>query len=110
MSIRLIVLLVVLALFGALSAVALADVGYWGILAPPFRSWGAAQHLADLVILALLAAIWMVADARRRGVSPWPYVLLTLVAGSFGPLAYLVVREVRDSREPRDRRVAAGLV
>jgi len=93
MSMRLLSLVLVLALFGALTAVALADVGYFGILAPHFQSWGAAQVLADLVILALLGCAWMVQDARARGTSAWPYVLLTLVGGSFGVLVYLLVRE-----------------
>ena len=93
MSMRLLFLVLVLALFGALTAAALADVGYLGILAPHFQSWGAGQVLADLVILALLGCIWMVQDARARGVAAWPFVLLTLVGGSFGVLVYLVMRE-----------------
>ena len=39
---------------------------------------------ADLVILAVLACIWMVKDAPARGLSPWPFVALTVVLGSFG--------------------------
>jgi hypothetical protein len=37
----------------------------------------------------------MVRDARERGLNPWPFVILTVLAGSFGPLLYLVLREVR---------------
>ena len=95
MSARIVTLLAVIVSFGALSAVALLDVGYWGILQPHFQSWGAAQVFADLVIVAALACIWMVADARERGRSAWPFVALTCVAGSFGPLLYLVMREVQ---------------
>jgi hypothetical protein len=47
------------------------------------------------VILAVLASIWMVRDARERGLSAWPFILVTLVAGSFGPLLYLLTREIR---------------
>lgn len=94
MSNRLIVLIVVIVAFGVLSALALAEVGYLGIIAPHFQSFGGGQVFADLVIALVLVMIWMVQDARARGVNPWPYVLLTLVAGSFGPLAYLVAREV----------------
>ncbi len=81
--------------FGALSFLALADVGYWGIVAPHFRSWGGGQVFADLVILAVLACIWMVKDAPAHGLSPWPFVVLTVVLGSFGPLSYLLLRELR---------------
>ncbi len=90
---------VVIGGFGALTAVALADAGYWGILEPHIRSWGGAQVFVDLVILAVLAMIWMVRDARRRGARAWPYVVLTLAAGSFGPLLYLAAREFSRGRE-----------
>jgi hypothetical protein len=108
MSPRLLALLGTLAAFGALTGVALADVGYLGILEPHFQSWGAGQVFADLAILALLACFWMVRDARARGVSAWPFVALTLVGGSFGPLLYLAVREVREARGSAVARAAAG--
>jgi hypothetical protein len=95
MSGRLMALLLVIAAFGVLSAIALMDVGYLGIISPHFRSWGAAQVFADLVILAVLACVWMVNDARERGLAVWPFILITLVAGSFGPLCYLLTREAR---------------
>lgn len=98
MSARLVVLLVVLVLFGALSGMALLDVGYLGIIEPHFQSWGAGQVLADLVILAVLSCFWMHGDAPTRGLSAWPFIVLTLVAGSFGPLTYLLVRELRAAR------------
>ena len=98
MSSRLILLLIVIAAFGALTTVALLDVGYFGIIAPHFRSWGEAQVLADLVIVCVLACVWMVRDAPARGLSAWPFVVMTVVLGSFGPLTYLVVRELRRTR------------
>ncbi len=98
MSIRLIVLLLVIAAFGVLSALALMSVGYFGILAPHFRSWGEGQVLADLVILAVMTCVWMRRDARERGLAAWPFVLVTVFLGSFGPLFYLVAREWRARR------------
>ncbi|MDX2149863.1 MAG: DUF2834 domain-containing protein [Bryobacteraceae bacterium] len=95
---RLLLLGGVIAAFGVLSAVALAESGYWGIIASHFRTWGGMQVLADLVILALLACLWMVRDAREQGLPAWPFVALTLLAGSFGPLVYLLVRETRVTR------------
>lgn len=101
MSARLLGLVAVIALFGALTAMALLDVGYLGIIAPHFQSWGAGQVLADLVIMCALGCIWMTADARDRGINPWPFVAVVLFAGSFGVLFYLVAREVRSgAREP----------
>ena len=95
MNTRIFGLAAVILAFGALSTLALIDVGYSGIIKPHFQSLGAAQVFFDLVILAILACIWMAHDAPARGISPWPYIALTLVAGSFGPLVYLVVRELR---------------
>ncbi len=97
MSARLIVLVAVIGGFTLLTALALMDVGYFGILKPHFLSWGAAQVFADLVIALMLVCIWMVNDARVRGMSAWPFIAITLVMGSFGPLLYLVVREMRST-------------
>lgn len=98
MSLRMLLLLVVVALFGLLTVEALLDVGYVGIFTPHFQSWGGGQVLADLVVMGALVCIWMVRDAPRHGLSSWPFVVATLLAGSFGPLAYLIVREVRAVR------------
>lgn len=98
MSVRLVALLAVLALFGTLTLFALLDVGYLGIIRPHFQSWGGGQVIADLGILAVLACCWMVVDARERGAKAWPFVILTLLSGSFGPLVYLLVREIRATR------------
>ena len=95
MSIRLLLLLAVTAGFSALSVVAMLDAGYLGIFEASLDSWATTQVLFDLVIVAVLAMVWMVNDARKRGTNPWPYVALTLFAGSFGPLLYLIVRELR---------------
>jgi hypothetical protein len=101
MSPRIPLLLVVIALFGVLSALAVRDVGYLGIVIPHFQSWGGAQVLTDLVIVCTLGCLWMVEDGRARGINPWPYVIVTLLAGSFGILFYLVARELRASRATR---------
>ena len=95
MSARLFGLITVIIAFGVLTTLALLDVGYFGIFEPHFQSWGGAQVFADLVIVCLLACFWMVNDAVSRGLNAWPFVLITLVAGSFGPLVYLVFREWR---------------
>ena len=95
MSLRLVALIAVILAFGALSAQALMDVGYLGIFLGPLESWAGTQVLFDLVIVCVLAIIWMVRDAKVSGVNPWPFIVLTLAAGSFGPLFYLVVRELK---------------
>lgn len=96
-----IVLVMVLALFGALSAAALWQHGYWGIIAPHFQSFGAGQVFSDLVIALTLVMAWMWQDARARGRNPWPWIAATLVAGSFGPLVYLLTRGATTSVSPK---------
>lgn len=91
-------LAIVIVAFTLLTGLALADVGYFGIIKPHFQSWGGAQVLADLTILALISCIWMIEDSRTSGISAWPFVVLTLAAGSFGILFYLLVR-ARKTRE-----------
>ena len=97
MSGRLALLLIVTAGFGVLSVLALMDVGYFGIIEPHFRSWGGAQVFTDLVIVAVMACVWMSNDARERGLPAWPFIVITVFAGSFGPLLYLVARELRST-------------
>ena len=75
--------------FTLLTAVALWQHGYWGILAPHFKSSGAAQVLVDLVIALSLVLAWMWPEAKRTNRRFWPWFLLTLVLGSFGPLLFL---------------------
>jgi hypothetical protein len=49
--------------------------------------------MVDLVIALSMILGWVYVDARQRGVSPWPYLLLTLATGSVGTLLYVLVRE-----------------
>ncbi|MBX9404897.1 DUF2834 domain-containing protein [Pseudomonas baetica] len=61
-----------------------------------------AQVVIDLYVLATLAGVWMIKDAKARGQSGWsvvPYLLLTAVFVSVGPLLYLVVRGVRQRKK-----------
>lgn len=61
-----------------------------------------AQVVIDLYLMAGLACLWMVKDNRSRGGSPiavLPYLLLTALFVSLGPLLYLVVRGVAGERQ-----------
>lgn len=88
-----VLIVVILVLFGALSAVALYQHGYWGIVVPHFQSTGAGQVFADLVIALILVLVWIWRDAKATGRNPWPWVFATLALGSFGPLVYLLTRK-----------------
>lgn len=88
-----IALIAVIVAFTALSALAIEQHGYLGIFAYSLASSAGWQVLADLVISCTLAMVWMFADARKTGRNVWPYIALTLAAGSFGPLLYLSLRD-----------------
>src|SRR5262245_63234281 len=95
MNWRILVLVLVLADFGAVSLYAIWQHGYLGIWQAGLTSWASAQLLFDLVIACALASVWMARDARERDIVAWPFLVVTLVGGSFGPLLYLLWREWR---------------
>jgi hypothetical protein len=95
-------IIVTLVLFGALSAAALWQHGYFGIFALHFKSFGGMQVLTDLVIALTLVMVWMWRDARATGRNVWPWIVATLALGSFGPLIYLLTRKTAST--PRDPR------
>lgn len=95
MNWRTLLLTFVLADFAALSFYVMYQVGYFGIWQAGFASAGSLQILVDLVIVCVLASLWLVQDARRNGLNPWPFVAITLAGGSFGPLLYLLRRELK---------------
>ncbi|KAA0946035.1 DUF2834 domain-containing protein [Pseudomonas sp. ANT_H14] len=69
-----------------------------------------AQVVIDLYLLATLAGIWMYKDARSRGrsaLSVLPYLLLTAIFVSVGPLLYLVVRGLQDRQSAKASQAAA---
>ena len=89
---------VVLADFLALTAYVVYQYGYVGFFELVIANLASTLALVDLVIALSLVIVWMVRDARARGVSPVPYVLLTLTLGSAGPLVYLIRHVVSDRR------------
>lgn len=95
------ILITILLAFSLLTIAALLNHGYWGIVAPHFQSFGAAQVLADLVIALSLFLVWVWHDAKAHGRSPWLWVLLTLSTGSIGPLIYLIVYKTGHTAEQR---------
>ncbi|MFN2376945.1 MAG: DUF2834 domain-containing protein [Candidatus Binatia bacterium] len=89
---------ITLVLFGALTAAALWQHGYWGILEPHFQTFAGGQVFADLAIALALVMVWMWHDARATGRNVWPWIAITLTLGSFGPLFYLLTRPQGEAR------------
>jgi hypothetical protein len=82
----------ILAGFGAFSLWVVYGHGYTGFLTLAGREPWALQMLLDLVLGLSFAVGWMRGDAKRRGLSAWPYIVVTLFLGSIGLLAYVVRR------------------
>ncbi|MDP5052648.1 MAG: hypothetical protein NWP69_02550 [Congregibacter sp.] len=87
--------LIVLVPFAGLTAWALFNGGIAGILSF-HQSPGGWQVFIDLVIALVLLLTFLVPDAKAQGRSPWPWVVLTLALGSFGPLIYLATAKRED--------------
>jgi hypothetical protein len=83
---------VVLVAFGAFSLWVTAGYGFTGFISLAAREPWALQILIDLAIACSFALGWLIKDARKRGLAAWPYVVATLLVGSFGLLAYAVRR------------------
>ena len=84
--------IIVLAVFGAFSLYITITYGYTGFIAVAGREPWALQMLLDLVIACSFAVGWMIRDARKHGITAWPYVVATVFLGSIGLLAYVVRR------------------
>ncbi|RPH87397.1 MAG: DUF2834 domain-containing protein [Desulfobacteraceae bacterium] len=85
-------IVVALVLLGVLTALAVWQEGITGVFASIFNSYGSAQIYVDLVIALLLVSVWMWHDAKGTGRNAWPWIVATLLVGSFAPLVYLLTR------------------
>ncbi len=95
---QLAIALTVLVAFGAFSTWVVAGHGYTGFLSLAAREPWALQMLLDLVIACSFGLGWLVPDARKRGITAWPFIAMTIALGSIGLLAYVVRRGLNRSR------------
>lgn len=63
------------------------------------NGWGP-QILIDLVIACVFVMFGLVPDAKKHGISPWPFIVGILLLGSISTLAYAVVREWKRMQSP----------
>jgi hypothetical protein len=97
MTPRFLILVAALIAFTVYSLVVVAGHGYTGFLTLAAREPWALQMLIDLTIALGLFLVWAFRDARSRRLPYWPFAVATLLLGSIGALAYLVMREVKSS-------------
>ena len=83
--------------FAALNVLALASAGWDGVVMY-FTTMGPIDLVAavDLVLALLIGMVLVARNARERSLRSRPFVLLTLVTGSLGLLAYLARHGVAD--------------
>lgn len=89
---------ITLLLFGALTVMAMQEVGYIGLFMSPLQSLAGMQIFIDLVIALSLVMVWLWRDAQATGRNAWPWLLATLMLGSFGPLLYLLTKKSSATR------------
>ena len=85
-------LLLITAAFALFTAAVLAHTGLSGFYRQLLDTPAAWQTLLDISIALGLVLVWMWQDARQSGRRFWPWVPVTLLLGSFGPLLYLLGR------------------
>ncbi len=90
----------VLAIFLTDTALAVIEHGYLGFFELALANTATQLMMFDLVIALTLFILWMVPDARRRGRSAIPYIVITLLFGAAGPLTYLLVRGTQPAKRP----------
>jgi hypothetical protein len=77
--------------FAELNAYVVWQYGYLGFWELATANAATTAVMVDLVIALGLVTVWMWRDARRRGIGLAPYLALTALLGSIGPLLYIVV-------------------
>ena len=96
MNLRRVITGLVLLDFSGFTAYAVYPYGLIGVFEQALANTATTLLFTDLSIALSLVMLWMWQDARERGVSVIPYVLLTFGLGSVGPLLYLFRREASE--------------
>lgn len=107
MSGKKIVLAILLADFVAVVLWGVAQVGFLGLFEAMVDGPAAIVASVDLVLALGLVMAWMVVDARARGTSVVPYLILTVALGSVGPLLYLLRRPDESTADEHGRLAVA---
>ncbi len=82
-----------LILLTAITVLALNDNGFAGIFGV-LKSYGGAQVFIDLAISLSLANIWIWFDSKKNNRTFLPWFIISLLAGSYGILLYLLFRKI----------------
>ena len=100
MKLRLFSVIAVFAAFSIYTAIVVVNHGYTGFIELALTGGWGAQIFIDLCIALTLFMVWLVPDARERGIRALPYIVGILATGSVAALAYLVHRTAKDAKSP----------
>ncbi len=93
--------LTTLVAFSAFTLYCGATEGAIGFLTLAFSHEWAMQMLLDVGFSLAIASFWIVPDAEKHGINPWPYLVACVGLGSIAALAYVVHRELREASAAR---------
>lgn len=91
---RLIGLVVMFLVFTGWTLFVLASYGVPGLISLLSENGLAQQIFVDLCIGVIVAWTWLVPEAKRLGITPWGYLIVTPIVGSIALLAFLIQREL----------------
>ncbi len=91
---RLLIALTAFAIFTLYTLVVVVQLGLLGFLGPLLAGGWSTQVFLDLVVALLGFFVLAVPDAKRLGISAWPFALAFPFLGSIALLAYFVRREL----------------
>ncbi|HEY9418145.1 MAG TPA: DUF2834 domain-containing protein [Pseudonocardia sp.] len=74
-------------------------VDFDGLFALFNQPWSALVTV-DLTIELILVCVWIHWDCRRRGKSPWAWIVAALILGAVSTLGYLLVRSADKDAPP----------
>ncbi|HSH01401.1 MAG TPA: DUF2834 domain-containing protein [Anaerolineae bacterium] len=84
-----------LILFSILTLIALFTDGLSGFPTAITYSYASLQIYIDLVIAIIIINVWLWHDARQNNHNPWPWLIASLIVGSFSPLIYLLLHHTK---------------
>lgn len=91
--------LIALVTFTTYSLTIVANEGLLAVLDLFAGGWSQ-QLFIDLFIACGVCTFWIIPDAKKHGVSPWPFVIALPFVGSVATLAYITLREWKRARVP----------
>lgn len=56
--------------------------------------------VTDLLVELIVLSVFIYADSKRRGKSPWAWIVVAMILGAVGTLGYLLVRSFDKDAPP----------